>query len=143
MNALTFIVMPLAVSFAYVCFSPPQATKMSALDSAQTKTPRVRRRCGFCLNRLCSRRRHPQRGPGFDAPAMLFNSVLESGNTLVGNAKDFKEGDEKRLGFRSFIGGAGPVLGKREGAGFDFVPGKRHGVPVRLQVVFMAQGLHS
>ncbi len=53
-------------------------------------------------------------GPeGIDIPAaavVFLRGVLKAGKALVGNAEDFEEGDQERLGLRVLIGGVRPVL---------------------------------
>ena len=53
---------------------------------------------------------------------MMDGRVLESGYAFVGDAKYFKEVDEKGFGFGVFVFGIRPVFGECERAGFDFVP---------------------
>jgi hypothetical protein len=53
--------------------------------------------------------------------------VFKRGNTLVGDAKDFKEIDPERLALAVLIGSICPCAAESERAGFDFVPGEGHG----------------
>jgi hypothetical protein len=57
--------------------------------------------------------------------------VLEGGDALVGDTEDFEEGDPERLGLAILVGSVGPFAREGQCAGFDLVPGKRHGYGVQ------------
>ncbi|MDO8440794.1 MAG: hypothetical protein Q7S97_06255 [Polaromonas sp.] len=60
--------------------------------------------------------------PGFVAEQLL-DGVLEGGNALVGDAKDFKEVNPERFALAVFIGSVSPGAAEGQRTGFDFVPG--------------------
>jgi hypothetical protein len=57
------------------------------------------------------------------AAAVLLHRMLETGNALVGDPEDLEEGDQERLALAVLVAGVGPVLGERQGARLNFVPG--------------------
>jgi len=63
--------------------------------------------------------------------AELFDVQLEGGDALVGDAKDFKKGYPKRLGFAVFVAGISLGLAEKQCPGFDFVPVKPHKVLIK------------
>ncbi|MDD2883117.1 MAG: hypothetical protein PHQ58_22115 [Rhodoferax sp.] len=65
-------------------------------------------------------------GSGLRA-GQLFDGMLKRGNAFVCDAKDLEEVDPERLALAVFIGSISLGAAEGEGAGFDFVPGKRHG----------------
>lgn len=58
--------------------------------------------------------------------AQLFDVQLEGGDAFVGDAKDFKEVDPKRLGLAVFVAGVGPGFSEKQCSGIYFVPIKTH-----------------
>jgi hypothetical protein len=79
--------------------------------------------------------------------AVLLDRVLEAGDALIGDAENFEEVDQEGLCLAVFIAGIRPVPGKGGGAGFDFVPGERHGFKcscfVPCYTIFPARGYRN